>query len=57
MSFVLFCVLKEEFRETGLSEVILHKAASVEEMLDLNIFYASSFLYCKAVTICSVDNL
>jgi hypothetical protein len=57
VSFVLFCVLKEEFRETGLSEVILHKAASVEEMLDLNIFYASSFLYCKAVTICSVDNL
>ncbi len=55
MSFVLFCVLKDEFRETGFSEVILHEAGTVEETLDLNIFYASLFLYCKIVTICLVD--
>ena len=57
--FVLLCVLKKEFRETGLSKVIIHKAACVDETLDLNIslYCMSLFLYCKLVNICSIDNL
>jgi hypothetical protein len=53
------CLLQGEFCfilcfKGRVCDVILHKVGSVEETLDLNIFYASTFLYCKIVTICSV---
>ncbi len=64
---LLACLLQGEFcfilcfkgrvSRNRLKEVLLRKAESVEETLALNIFYTSLFLYCKLVTICSVDNL